>query len=414
MYLILFVTISSCTNSPMEEIPEFTSSNTGPYILNLDHLSIVSDHLDEPEYRSALDNLIEGAEFYLAKDDYQFVTDKTHMPQSGDIHDYMSLAPYFYPDSTGAYTIPRDGVRNPEVNEFDRPKLATVSIAVYSLSFAYYYEGEDKYAEKAAELIYNWFLNPQTRMNPNLNFAQVQLGVDNDMGMYQGIIDTNDFIRIIEAVGLIYDSHHWTATKHIELKEWFYMFTNWILNKYPADYSCMENSCDNVSTWFDAQKTIYFLFTEQYDRLKSEKSIQPISEKISYQFSDLGVQQFEKDRSIPQHYVYYNLRAYIKIAQMRKNIGGFDRHWQTLNSENYGGIKPALDAIVNYLNGEDVSIYFEVSSSFNDCRYLEILKPASVAFESYEYESAAQKLISGGCNDALILLASPELSMLSQ
>jgi hypothetical protein len=35
----------------------------------------------------------------------------------------------------------------------------------------------------------------------------------------------------------------------------------------------------------DAQKTIYFLFTEQEDRLNSTSSIQPIRDKISLQFS---------------------------------------------------------------------------------------------------------------------------------
>src|SRR4051794_15482581 len=45
------------------------------------------------------------------------VTDKQSTPPSGDKHDYMSLAPYWWPDPKSANGLPyirRDGERNPE------------------------------------------------------------------------------------------------------------------------------------------------------------------------------------------------------------------------------------------------------------------------------------------------------------
>ena len=46
------------------------------------------------------------------------VTDKRELPPSGDIHDFLSLAPYRWPDptkKTGLPYIGRDGKTNPEI-----------------------------------------------------------------------------------------------------------------------------------------------------------------------------------------------------------------------------------------------------------------------------------------------------------
>ncbi len=411
-FILLSVTLLllTCTNSELEIIPEFTISNTGPYIMDNDLLNMVKENLDHPDFLVEYERLLSGADKILNKNDFQFVTDKKHIPPSGDIHDYMSIARYLWPDpSTGAFTETRDGQTNPLIYEYDRPKLSSISSSIYTLSLAYYFSENEEYAKKASELITGWFLDRNTRMNPNLNYAQVALGVNNNSGSHQGIIDSNDFIKIIEGVSLIYDSNHWNSEDHKQLKKWFYLFSNWITSKYNPDYSCKEYACTNVSTWFDAQKTIYFLFTEQADRLNSSSSIQPIREKISNQFTEMGVQQAERTRALSQHYFYFNLRGYMKIALLRKNKTGYDRDWQTFQSANYGGIKPSLDALADYLNGEDVSLFFDVSDDFDDCRYLEIFKPAVVAFENELYNNAAHQLTSSGCSNPDILLPFPYL-----
>lgn len=400
--------LSACDTNELD-IPVFSSSATGPFLVSQEYLDIIKRNREDPLIDYEIRQIVEFAN-QVKIEDFEYVIDKDHIPPSGDIHDYMSVAPLLWPDSTGAYTEQKDGQRNPILNDYDRPKLAALSFAVYVLSLAYYYEENPEHAEKASELLYNWFLNENTRMNPNLNYAQVALNVHNNSGNLQGIIDTNDFIRIIEASNLLYDSDFWTTSRHTELKNWFYKFSKWILDTYPTNYDCREDWCSNVSTWFDAQKTIYFLFIEQEDHLYS--SILPIAEKLRLQFTDTGIQSSEQERRESQHYVYFNLRGHLKIASMRKNRGGVDRDWQTLNTHNYGRLKPAIDAIVDYINGEDASDYFTVSPDFDDCRYLEVLKPAAVVFESQVYEEASQNLINSGCRNPLILLAYPKLNWL--
>ena len=403
--------ISACDINK-EDIPEFSSSATGPFYINTEHLELIKQNRKDPLIEGEIGRIVDFAN-QVQIEDFKYVTDKMHIPPSGDIHDYMSVAPLLWPDSTGAFTIQRDGQRNPILYEYDRPKLADLSFAVYALSLAYYYEENPEYAEKASKLLYNWFLNKNTRMNPNLNYAQVALNTDRIRGMDQGIIDANDFIRMIEASHFIYDSPFWTPSRHTELKSWFFEFSRWILSNTNPDNHCSEVWCSNISTWFDAQKTIYFLFIEQEDRLNNASYIQPIDEKLALQFTDIGVQTSERVRTESQHYFYFNLRGHMKIASMRKKRSEFDRDWKTLNTPNYGRLKPSIDAIVDYLNGEDASDFFTVSQSFDNCRYLEVLKPAAVVFDSIEYEEASLNLINSGCRDPLILLAYPKLDWLN-
>lgn len=101
------------------------------------------------------------------------VVDKTVVPPSGDKHDYMSLAPYWWPDSKTVGGLPyvrRDGERNPEIDRItDHQAMDRMVSAAETLALAAYLGGEDQYARKAAALLRAWFIDPATRMNPNLD-----------------------------------------------------------------------------------------------------------------------------------------------------------------------------------------------------------------------------------------------------
>src|SRR5207245_6572822 len=127
------------------------------------------------------------------------VGDKGAAPPSGDKHDYMSQAPYFWPDPSKPGGVPyvrKDGERNPEINRItDHRAIDGLVANTQTLALAYYFGGDERYAAKAASLVRACFLEPATRMNPNLEYAQFIPGVNTGRGI--GLIETRGFTPLV-------------------------------------------------------------------------------------------------------------------------------------------------------------------------------------------------------------------------
>jgi hypothetical protein len=109
---------------------------------------------------------------------------------SGGLHDYFSEGDYWWPDpkNPGGPYIRRDGMSNPENFNAHRDALIRLSLIVPALAAACELTGDRRYADHAARHLQAWFVDPATRMNPNLQYAQAIFGVSKGRGI--GIIDT--------------------------------------------------------------------------------------------------------------------------------------------------------------------------------------------------------------------------------
>jgi hypothetical protein len=158
------------------------------------------------------------------------VMDKTDFPPSGDKHDYMSLAPYWWPDPTKPNGLPyirKDGEVNPEVKNFpDKENMPKLCENIYTLSLAYYFSNNEKYSAHASKLLQVWFLDPATKMNPNLQYGQAVKGIND--GRAEGIIDTRQFIFAIDGIELIKSSKSWSKQNQNDIKTWFSQFLTWL------------------------------------------------------------------------------------------------------------------------------------------------------------------------------------------
>src|SRR5262249_9368963 len=172
------------------------------------------------------------------------VVEKTNLPPSGDKHDYMSIGPYFWPDpatSNGLPYVRHDGRRNPANRTSDRRDLSSMMGNVETLALAWYFTGDETYANKATQLLYTCFLDSETRMNPNFQFAQAVPGVNTGRGI--GLIEMAGMTGLIDSVGLLAGSKSWTEADQRGLEKWFTQFVQWMQeSKNGRDEAAAKNN----------------------------------------------------------------------------------------------------------------------------------------------------------------------------
>jgi hypothetical protein len=85
------------------------------------------------------------------------VTEKSITPPSIDKHDYMSIAPYWWPNPNTANGLPyvrRDGEVNPERDQTsDRKRLDNMIQTVKTLALSYFFTDREAYAAQAAKTL---------------------------------------------------------------------------------------------------------------------------------------------------------------------------------------------------------------------------------------------------------------------
>jgi hypothetical protein len=247
------------------------------------------------------------------------VMEKKNNPPSGNKHDYMSLAPYFWPDPSKADGLPyirKDGQTNPEVKEYkDKEYMPQLCANVHTLALAYYFSGEKMYAEHAAKLLRTWFLDPATKMNPNLRYAQAIKGVNEGRGA--GLIDSRHFIKIIDAIGLLQGSKYWKIEDQKGMKQWFADFLHWMQT---SENGIDEmNAKNNHGAWYDAQRLSMALFIDSTEL--AEKIIWNAAGRLDKQMDDTGKFPAEMERTISLHYTRFVLDAFFTIAAMAEKTG---------------------------------------------------------------------------------------------
>ncbi|HMI80019.1 MAG TPA: alginate lyase family protein, partial [Ferruginibacter sp.] len=247
------------------------------------------------------------------------VMEKTNIPPSGDKHDYMSLAPYFWPDPAKPNGLPylrKDGQTNPEVKDYkDKDQMPKLCGHVETLALAYFLSGEQMYAEHAAKLLRVWFLDTATRMNPNLKYGQAIKGVTEGRGA--GLIDTRHFVKLIDAIGLLKASKSWRATDQKGMQQWFADFLNWMqTSKNGIDEM---NAKNNHGAWYDAQRLAMALFIDSTDLAK--RVVANAAGRLDHQADDKGFFPAEMARTISLHYTAFVLEAFFNIAKMSDKTG---------------------------------------------------------------------------------------------
>jgi hypothetical protein len=273
------------------------------------------------------------------------VTDKRSLlPPSGDKHDYFSLSPYWWPDPAKADGLPyirRDGETNPESKkDLDRPRLGAMVENVNTLALAWYFTGDERYAARAGKQLRAWFLDADTRMTPHLHYGQLVRGNPKERG--SAIIDTHNFIDVVDDAQLLVSSASWAKADHEALKAWMKQYNTWLLES--------ENGKDewdapnNHGSWYAAQTATLALFSG--DTARTRQIASDAKARIGSQIKPDGQQPIELERTRSMHYSGFNADALSRLAELGRWVGVDLWHYE---SPEGGSLRKAIDHLANYV-----------------------------------------------------------------
>ena len=313
------------------------------------------------------------------------VMQKTKVPPSGDKHDYMSIAPYYWPNPATKDGLPyvrKDGKVNPESRQEaanDTLRARLVGATVETLALGYYFTGEEKYAEHAAKILRTWFLDPATKMTPHFRFAQAVPGVNDGRGT--GILEARGLADAADAATLLKGSQHWSADDQQALLAWAAAYFEWLTtSKNGQDEHAAKN---NHGTWYDVQAVKWALVLGRKDQAK-EICAEAAKRRIEVQIQPDGKQPLELARTASFSYSCFNLRALSALAGLGEHAG-VDL-WKHRSADGRS-LVAALDFLAPYLGKNPQPWTMPQIHESNDDDVLPVLRAAALATGDARYES---------------------------
>ncbi len=389
----MFLVVSSLIASPKGGTP-------GTFFYPGERLQYLKDSYENGSLKkdAILNRLLRDAKKTLSVE-IPSVVEKKQIPPSGDKHDYASFGGYWWPDTTkpdGKPYIRKDGVTNPEVNDYtDKIYLNKVITSVNTLALGYYISSDARYAVKALEILRKWFISPETKMNPNLEYAGFVPGRNNGGGK-SGLIDTHRIYLLVDALVLLENSEEMTAQDKAALHSWMSEYLNWLTHsKNGVDEGKSRN---NHGTWYDVQVISLAFYSGKIDLAKQVAENAKIK-RISSQVEPDGKQTFELQRTNSWGYSNFNLVAlfYLGILSERAGVDlwSYDDKGKS--------IKNALDYLLPFAQ-DKTKWKTQQIGEFKIKDLYAVLKIAEQKYHDEEYGNWRRKLFGSGYDNDRINL----------
>lgn len=269
-------------------------------------------------------------------------------------HYYCSLGTYWWPDSTaqGKY-VHRDGYKNPENAEYDSNRMGEMVRRCEMLSIAFYLSGKQDYLDAFIRQLQVWFINKETYMLPNFEYAQVVPGRSGNKGRSSGLIGIYGFNTVLESIRLVSLKSCLDKELLLELKAWFGDFARW------ADEGKLGNNLrktnNNIVLAYDVTLVNMFLFCGNEKRAK-EIADEFAEKRIYMQIDENGLQAEELKRTKAYSYSVFNLTHIMDFCYLV-------RYWYPNYYINHSErIDKAFDFLLKSSNSKDSFPYKQVVS----------------------------------------------------
>jgi hypothetical protein len=362
-------------------------------LLDSEHVERVRARLIADRLKVQADDALRQALAVLEKDATEAlaleplsVMDKAVMPPSGDKHDYMSQAPYWWPDPSkpgGLPYIRKDGVRNPEIARIsDHANFDRVMASVATLGLAYKLTGRTDCALHVYRLVKTWFLDPATRMNPHLRYGQGIPGVIEGRGI--GIIETRALPRLLDGITLTSSSPVWTMADIDGLHAWMRAYLTWLVES-PHGREEARNG-NNHETWYDVQVASLAMFVG--DTALARRTVEGARERIRTQIEPDGRQPRELERTQPWHYSLFNLEAFFALAVLGDRVGVDLWNYRTQDGRS---LRRALDYLVPFADGRQPWPHPQIGA-FQPAGIAPLLRRGALVWKDPAYGALAGRL----------------------
>ena len=318
------------------------------------------------------------------------VVNKTGVPPSKDKHDYMSIGPYWWknPDTNnGLPYVRKDGEINPETrNNFtDYIEKKNFISAVKILRNTYFYSNEKKYADKNLELINAWFLDEDTKMNPNVNYGQYIPGRSD--GRCFGIIEFREITEVIKFLELAKVKNILTEKTENGMHKWLVEYSTWLQNsKLGKEEATRKN---NHGTTYDVQLLSILLYLNKTEEVKTYLSTTS-KDRIFSQLEPDGSQPLELARTKSFSYSAMNLHHFLELAIIGQKVGV--NLWK-MESEDGRSIKKGYQYMLPYLTGKKEWEYKQIADrSASEAKLTADLKIINNRFGDSSFDEALRSM----------------------
>lgn len=305
---------------------------------------------DKDSYvRAIADKILSEADKALRHPVFTVATNtaKIRIIRGQDPHDYFSLAPYFWPDPAkpdGLPYIHKDGVRNPEKDLVsDNLEISRMVSAVRYLAVAYHISGKEQYAEAAARFLRGFFLDPATRMNPNMEHAQAIMGINAGRG--SGIIDVFCLSCLPDCITLIASSPSWSQKDAKGMTQWWSDYAEW-LRKSPKGRDEARNP-NNHGFYYDLQLSCVLLGAGLPGEARKHL-LDHLTGRLDSQITPTGEMPREEARPTSWHYCNYAVTGICYAGLVARSLG-LDP-WTHQAPDGSGSIRKAMRFLIPFID----------------------------------------------------------------
>ncbi|MGH6615028.1 alginate lyase family protein [Sphingomonas sp.] len=223
----------------------------------------------------------------------------------GTRHDYYSEGDYWWPDPAnpnGPY-IRRDGFSNPAKFDGHRDALIRFGVEMPALAAAWSLSKDARYAHHAVAHLMAWFVDPATRMTPNLAHAQAIIGINT--GRAIGIIDTLQIVEVARAAELLgrTDAPGYAAIR-AGVEGWFRAYLSWLTTS-AAGREERDQTNNHGTCWLLQAAAFASLVGDR--AVLDDARARLTGTIIPHQIAPDGSQPLELARTKPYSYSLFNL-----------------------------------------------------------------------------------------------------------